>query len=266
VLTSQFELNRVRNRPREDVVIPAPSSIDEHGFVYTSEVIAKAVALPDADRRLRDSLVRFGLDRSPTLRAIDAAIEAEERVLTASKREFWVPTVSVSANVDHVLDSNASSTPFSETEWGARALLTYPVFVGGAKIASLRSAREAVSSLRLARRAETITLDDGIRTAFAQASGAYQTVGFAREQERAAQKNYEYVYDAFVLGVADYLQLLDAQNQNLVAQLASANALYDFLDALIAAEQQIAFFPFLEARAEVDTFIDGLEDTLQARP
>jgi outer membrane protein TolC len=233
--------------------------VGEHGFLYASEAIAKGVSVPEGDRKLRDFLVRVGLARSPTLRAIDASIAAQERVLTASQRAFWVPSLSVGAGVDHLFSNNSDDPAIQETEWGARAQLTFPLFEGGAKFASLRQARESLESLRLDRRAQVDSLDDGIRTAFARASGAYRAVGYAGRQQAAALKNYEFVYEAYVLGVSDYLDLLDAQNQSLTAEISVVNALYDFLGELLAAEQQIAFFPFLEQPDQVGAILRGLE-------
>jgi outer membrane protein TolC len=215
---------------------------------------------------LRDYLVRVGLARSPTLKAIDAAIAAEERALTASKRAFWLPTLSVSAGVDYLAANSDESEDLNQTEWGARADLTFPIFEGGAKFASYRQAREATESLRIQRRAQAEALDDGIRSAFARASGAYRSVGYAQAGEAAAQKNYEFVYEGFVLGVADYIDLLDAQNQLLMAQLATLNALYDFFAQLISAEELIAYYPFLEDPASVSSLVTGLAQELGVAP
>jgi len=262
VLSSRFELNRVRSRAPEEGVEPVRSSADAQGFVYARSVIAQALEAPGADEKLRDYLARVGLGRSPTLRALDAAIAAQERIVTAKERAFWIPSLSLLAGADHLVDDGGSGSDFRETEWGVGVQLVFPIFQGGAKPAALRQAREARGSLRLERRAQAESLEQGIRTAFAQASGAYRGLGHAREQEAAATKNYDLVNEAYVLGVADYLDLLDAQNQSLSAQVTSLNALYDFLESLIDAETQIAFFPFLEEPSDVEALLQGLERSL----
>ena len=267
-LTDRFELNRARNRPVEEAIDPTPGSIDEHGFFYMSKAIAKATAEPDGDRRLRDYLVRFGIKRSPVIRSIDAAIEAQERVLLASKRAFWVPKVSAIGGVDHFLTSggDAPPAPDDNTEWSALARVDFPLFGGGSKFATLRQARESLSSLRFDRRARVIDLDNNIRSAFALASAAYRNVDNARAQQEAAQKNYDYIYDGYVLGVAGILDLLDAQRESLSSKIASVNALYDFLAQLIAAEQQLALYPFLEDPAEMQTLVRDLAQQLGTTP
>ncbi len=267
-LVSRFELNRVRNQPAEAAIATLPAGIDEYGFVYARKLIADAIATPEGDRQLRDQLVRVGLSRSPDLTALDEAIASEERLLTSNRRAFWVPSVNLDAGVNYLAahGSGASSLDFNDTEWSVGASLTFPLLEGGAKFARLRQSREALSSLRIQRRSAAQTIDQDIRAAFAQASGAYAQLGFAHTQEAAARRNYELVNDSYVLGVASILALLDAQAQRLTADQAVTDALYDFLEDLIAAEEELALYPFLEPEPEIAELLDRLELTLRGPP
>jgi len=212
--------------------------------------------------------VRVGIIRSPVLAAIDDAIAAANRLLDSNRRAFYLPSATLDAGVSHT-EAGGSGAPglhFDETVWGAGAQLTFPLFRGTAKYFELRQTSEALSSLRIERNAAAQILDQDIRAAFAEASGAFANIGYAREQEAAAQRNYDLVNDAYVLGVASILGLLDAQSQLLTAQLAVANALVDFLEAVVAAEEQLAFYPFLEPTAEVAELLDRIEQQLSGRP
>jgi outer membrane protein TolC len=268
VLVNRFELNRVRNQPAEAPIAALPAGIEEYGFVYARKPIADAIAKPEGDRRLRDLLVGVGLARSPELTTIDEAIAAEERLLTANKRAFWVPSVSLGAGINHLASggSGGSSTDFNVTEWTVGAGLSFPLFEGGAKFAELRQTGESLTSLRIQRRSTTQGIDQSIRAAFAEASGAYANIGFARAQEAAARRNYELVNESYVLGVASILGLLDAQSQLLRGNQAVTNALYAFLEALIAAEEQMALYPFLEPQPEMTELLDGFERELRVQP
>ena len=267
VLVNRFELNRVRNQPPEAPIAPLPAKIEEYGFVYARKLIVDAIAKPEGDRRLRDLLVRVGLVRSPVLAAIDAALDAEHRQLTADKRAFWVPSLSLGAGIDHLAaNSSSSGADFNETEWEVGAELTFPLLQGGAKFARLRQARESLASLRIERRAATENIDQSVRAAFAQASGSYAELGYTQKQESAARRNYELVYESYVLGVASILGLLDAQSQLLAANQAVTDALYGFLEDLIAAEEQMAFYPFLAPASEVTELLDRFERQLQTVP
>jgi outer membrane protein TolC len=268
VLVNRFALNRVRNLSAETPIDPLPAGIEEYGFVYAREGITRAIEEPESDRRLRDLLVAIGLARSPELAQIDAAIAASERLLAANKRAFWVPSLSAAAGIDHLAASSSGSgaADFDETEWGAGATLTFPLLEGGAKFAKLRQTGEALSGLRVQRRATGQSVDQSIRAAFAAASGAYQNIASARRQEAAAERNFELVDESYVLGVASILSLLDAQAQLLSANLAVTDSIYAFLEALIDSEKQMALYPFLESESEMTELLDRIERQLQRKP
>ena len=89
---------------------------------------------------------------------------------------------------------------------------------------------------------------------------------YARNQADAAQENFDLVDASYTLGVASILDLLDAQQQLLTAELALADAVYGFLDNLVVAERTLSFYPFVEPPGEVESLISGLELELQTDP
>jgi outer membrane protein len=252
VLVNRFALNRVRNRAREEAVDPRAVDLDAYGFVYANETIVQSIAAPEGDRKLRDTMVRIGAERSPVIAELDADIAAEERLLTANERSFWMPTLTAQAGVDHVATSSSTTGDFEQTEWIARVNLAFPIFEGGARFSKLSQSGERLSGLRLARRAAVESVDEQVRSGFAQASGSFANIGFAARQEGAARKNYEFVDEGYVLGVVSILDLLDAQSQLLDARVGAVNARYDFLADLVAAERALGFYPFLERGEEVE--------------
>lgn len=265
VLKNRFELNRVRNLAPESAISLVPATTEEYGFVYSRDAIAKAIALPENDRRMRDFLVRVGIRRSPDLAALDATIEGAERQLTSSKRAFWVPTLTAAAGIDH-LANKGSGDDFNETEWGAQAALTFPLFAGGAKLATYGQAVESIASQRTQRRATAQSLSQSIRSAFAEATASFETVGFAKRQLAAARRNFELVDAAYALGANSILDLLYAQSQLLAGELSLTNATYNFLADLIAAEREISFYAFLEQPVNVDSLLEQLERELGRPP
>jgi outer membrane protein TolC len=111
-----------------------------------------------------------------------------------------------------------------------------------------------------------MSLEESIRSAFAQASGSFEIVGFARQQVAAARRNFELVEASYTLGVASILDLLDAQSELLTAELGLADATFGFLEDLIAAERELSYYAFLEAPAEVDALLSQLEHALALKP
>lgn len=267
-LVNRFELNRVRDREREAAIEVVDAKLEEYGFVFARDSIASALGNEQASRSLRDVMVRFGLSRSPVLAALDASIEAEKRQVTAGYRSFWVPTLSFGAGVNYLAaktDSKAGASTTNDAEWGVKAGLSIPLLEGGGRLASLRESQSTLSSLRTQRRSQGQTIEESIRRAFAQANGSYLSLGYAREQEAASKQNFDLVNQSYEAGVSSILDLLDAQTQLLDAQIGVANAHYGFLEDLMAAEQQIAFFSFLEPESDVSKLLDQLEAALRSR-
>jgi outer membrane protein len=265
VLQNRLELNRVRNLQPEASVAILPATLTSYGFIYANEEIAAAIVDPEQDRRMRDYLVRAGIARSPDLAALAASIAVGERQLTAGQRAFWVPTLSFNAGVDY-LANHTPDDDFNQTEWGVKGLLTFPLFQGGAKFAGLDQAQAALQSLRTQRRATVESLEQTIRASFAMATGSFESLGFARREVAAARKYFELVDQSYILGVSSLLDLLDAQQQLLAAQLTLNDAKYGFLEDLIAAERTISFYVFLHEPGEVNTLLDGLGQELRLRP
>lgn len=261
ILQNRFDLNRIRNRAPEAVTSLLPATIEEYGFVYSRDAISKTLIKPGNDRRMRDYLVRLGIHRSPDLAVLDATISAAKRQLTASRRAFWVPTLTLNAGVDH-LANKSSGDDYNETEWAVNGVLSFPLFEGGGKFATRDRAVEILASQRTERMATVRTLSQSIRSAFVQASATFESVGFAKRQLDAAQRNFDLVDASYTLGVDSILDLLDAQQQLLVGELAVVNATYDFLEDLIAAEREISFYAYLEPHAEVESLLDDLEREL----
>jgi outer membrane protein len=265
-LQGGFELNRIRNIRPEDPITLTSATVQDYGFVYARKIVEGALSDPVMDQRIRDFMVRLGIHRSPDLAAIDASISALERQLKSSTRAFWVPTFTVGAGVDHLATDTEGGESVKETEYYAKGVVTFPLFQGGAKVAGYRQARDALTSLRTARRATAQALEQSIRSSVARASGSFENIGYARRELDAARQNFDLVDASFTLGVASILDVLDAQSQLLTAELSLTQATYGFLADVITVQRQVNFYAFLEQPSEVDGLVAGLESTLAPEP
>lgn len=265
-LQSAFELNRVRNHPPEEAIEIASATVRDYGFVYGRQTVESAIADPAMDRRIRDFLVRVGIHRSPDLAAIDASISALDRQLKSNTRAFWVPTFTAAAGVDHLATDTQGGDNVKETEYYLKGVVTFPLVTGGAKVAGYRQARDALKSLRTARRATAQSLEQSIRASVAQASGSFESIAYAQRELNAAKENFDLVDASFTLGVASILDVLDAQAQLLTADLSLAQAINLFLVDIITVQRTVNFYSFLEQPSEVDGMIAELERTLAYKP
>jgi outer membrane protein TolC len=108
-------------------------------------------------------------------------------------------------------------------------------------------------------------MEQGIRSTLEVALADYPKKGLARAQAETEEQNYQLVYDAYLVGEVSLLDLLDAQRESFSANASATTAFYTFLSDLLSAQQAVGYFPFLEPRDEVESWIRELEHKIQER-
>ena len=89
-------------------------------------------------------------------------------------------------------------------------------------------------------------IDTGVRTELYSAAAALATVALTRKAAVAAANNLVLVTDLYRRGKVDIITLVDAQTQSLVADLGAANAVYDYVIALLFVNREASHFRNLD--------------------
>ncbi len=211
----------------------------------------------------RQFMVDEGLGRAPELAQLDAAIDAQERALLAARRSFWSPEVALQAGLDHVVETGGEVSSIvdsmEDTSWSLALSATLPLFSGGARGAEVAEAEEALAGLELQREALSERLEQLIRSELFLTNASYSGIQLSREAAAAAHKNLDVVTDSYSRGVVNVLDLLDAQNASLQADLAAATALYQFFIDLTDVERAVNWFEVERTPQEQAAWFSRLE-------
>jgi outer membrane protein TolC len=126
--------------------------------------------------------------------------------------------------------------------------------------------RSAVLVERLAASFDRVeqNIDTGVRTELYSAAAALASVGLTRKSAEAAANNLVLVTDLYRRGKVDIITLVDAQTQSLVADLAAANAAYDYLLALLFVNREAGHFRNLDTAEAKDEFSRRLNEYVLA--
>jgi outer membrane protein TolC len=200
---------------------------------------------------LTTSLVIRGLERSPELAALDAAIAAQERALRAAKRAAYAPTVAAEADLSQILAKDTSGgldlgeigdliPEFDDTAWQVGVQASLPVVTGGANKARRIKAREELFALQTDHRNAEEKLGQRTLSALDTATASWSTISLRQQAADAAGKTLELVRDAYARGAASIIDLLDAQNNALTSELAAENSVYAFLDDWAEVQRSVA--------------------------
>ncbi len=272
---SEIELNRVLNRSLEESFVTREASLADPELLISFDKLRPYIDNPQSFRVFRRFMSREALDGSPELRQLDASIRAQERALLAARRAFYVPTVGVSVDLTGFKNGGPGSsppelprelaqggflTPPNALNWTVGASATLPLFQGGALRAQRSRAAIQLDELTVQREATRQRVEQRIRSALHQAQASFAGIQLAGDAAEAARNNLGLVTDSYSQGVVDIVRVLDAQSQALVADLAAANAVYDFLIDLMNVERAVGKFDYYRSPEDQRAFLERLAD------
>ncbi len=268
-------VNNILNRPLREMFVAEEADYRQPMNIIPDSRLTKYMNNPMSLRILRDFLIAEGLDASPELQQIEAAIAAQERSVTLAKREFWVPTISVFGDVTETFskDGEGSEPPAigvinlprkDDTDWTAGVQASLPLFTGGGRRATLTRTQEELSQLRYDRDNVANGIETRILSAIHLIRASYPSIRLSNDAADSARLNLTLVTDSYVRGIKSIIDLIDAQNQALVANQQAANAVYDFLIDLMAVQRSAGSFFLFSPEEERDAWMERLNRYMMA--
>ncbi|MGE3522093.1 MAG: TolC family protein [Candidatus Dadabacteria bacterium] len=273
---TEILVNRLLHRPQGEAFTTVETGLDDPSLLVSDPRLRKYLNTPETFRIFMDFVVSRGLVQSPAIQAINSQMEAQNRILTSTRRAFWSPTIVAFGELrQFVYEGGAGSSidlppgfpldipKTDDTDWVIQLQASFPLFTGGAKIADYRKARSELSRLTYEKESTSEKVEENIRTSLNNAGASYPSIGFALDAADAAKKNLDIVTDAYSRGVASIIDLLDAQNAALSAELNAANAVYNFLIDLMNVQRASGKFDFFTTVEDREEFFRNLEQYYQ---
>lgn len=266
---AEIRLNALLHRPLEEPIAPVEVGLADPVLIASQERLYELIDNPASFRALRDFIVEDAFASVPELRTLDARILAQERRRDSARRAFWQPSLALRASRDETFSRGGARGPvlpgLPDDETTVSLQLSFPLFTGGARSAGSAKATEELAGLRLARASTAERVEQRIRITLLAARSAYTAIRLSRQAADAARLNLDTVREAYSLGTLSILDLLDAQNAALVAELRAATAVYDFVKALMDVERAAGRFDFFLSAQEQDAWFERLEGFLVQR-
>jgi outer membrane protein TolC len=261
---AETALNRVLHRPLEERFRIEDTELDDPILLVSDPRIFTYVENPRNFRIYRDFITEEGVAVAPELLSLRAEIEAQKRILTATRRAFYLPTFSVQGEVTEVFaeggEGKRDGQPIDDTDWSVGVFATFPLISGGDKYASYNRASEELSSLTLQYDARAERVGERIRSAMYRSGASYPNIQLSKDAADASNKNLELVTDQYIRGTVSIVDLLDAQNSALVANTNAENSVYDFLVDLMDVQRAAARFDFFMDPGEREAYFNRAEE------
>jgi outer membrane protein TolC/ABC-type uncharacterized transport system substrate-binding protein len=269
---TEIELNRLLHRPEEEPFLTSEVDLDDPNLLLSQGRLLEYMDNQWDFKVLRAFMVKEGIESTPEIRAFEEAIAAQERASASAGRSFWLPTFGLSTDLTYVfaregVGSGPGVVPpqllpvFGAPEdlsWSVGLSANYAID-GGAKIARRQQALKSLEDLRLQLASTTELVEQRIRSSLHTTGASYAGIEQSRLSADAAKQSLDLVEDAYGRGAVTIIDLLDAQNNSLVAELTAANAIYDFLIDLMEAERSIGKLVLQMTDEEREAFFDRMD-------
>ncbi|MCP5113054.1 MAG: TolC family protein, partial [bacterium] len=259
--------------PLEESFETQEAAIDDLAIMLNWKRLRPYVGSIDAFKVFRSFMVEEAFETSPELRRLEAAIDAQERLLLAARRSFFAPDVAAQAelvgNGRYGGGGSSIAVPGIEfptpgnVDWTVGFSVSLPLFTSGARRSEVTRITEELAGLRVDLEATRQRVEQRARIELHAAGASNAGIELAFAGAEAARKTLDLVTDSYSRGVVDNIKLLDAQNQALLSDLDAANAVHDFLIDLMEVERAVGRFDFFVSPAQEAAFLERLDAYFQ---
>ncbi len=275
---AEIELNRLLNRPLEEYFDTREAQIEDPSLLSGRGRLYSYMDNQWSFRVFRQFMAQEALQHSPVLKVVESLTKAQARALSSTKRSFWQPTIVVEAGITDIFSkSGAGSTPGFGVElpggievpgiddfvWSVGVNISYPLFVGGSRVAERNQASEDLARLNVERDALAQRVEQRVRSALHEMGASGANIDLSRDAAEASRNNFNLVSDSYARGAVSIIDLIDAQNAALVSEEQAANAVYDFLIDLMKVERAVGRFSFFMTDQQREAFFQRADDFFQ---
>ena len=192
----------------------------------------------------RDELLAEAMRNRPEYRQVKAQAEASDAFVRQTFRDFF-PNLfgSGTYGVTGVTGGSAirATSGFigSGTEWNVGLTLSWSIFDGGGKIARYKEAKANLEAARARVRDIELQVWQNVEQSYLNLGEAEERIGAAQKAVESADENYQLARGRFDAGVANIIELTDAQLALTQAQSDEAQALSDYRIAIARLERAL---------------------------
>lgn len=268
---ARLQLNQVLQQPLPQDFTTAAMAPDHAIFSSNRDLAERYITGPTALAAFTQRSERYALERAAEVQSVQAILGAQQRLLQASKRQYYVPDVSLQASVRERLSRDGDGSAFppgveiNNTDTSVALVLSLPLYAGGGRGAEVRQAAETLAQVRYQLASADQQVRQRVRLRLNQMRASFPGIELSEQALEAAEQNYAIVRDAYARGTLSIIDFLDAQNQAFSAERAAVNARYDFVEDYIQYQRAISHFFYLEPEVTTPEVLLGLATTYEGR-
>jgi len=194
----------------------------------------------------RDTLVAEAIKNRPEYRQVKAQADAADAAVRQTFRDFFPnlfgsSTYGVSGVTGATAFNSRSTNGFTDSgnEWSVGLSLSWSIFDGGGKLARHKEAKANLEAAQARVRDAELQVWQSVEQSYLNLGEAEERIGAAGKAVESAEENYQLARGRFDAGVANIIELTDAQLALTQAQSTEAQALSDYRIAIANLERAL---------------------------
>lgn len=227
---------------------------------YSYEQLVRLLDNPVSREPFIAFLVEEAKKNAPELKSLKYTIEAVDRSLKLNTSGRFLPTLSLQGQYNQVFNrSGAGSTSPSgfeliNTNYNVALNLSIPIVNQNQNNINRQINQIQIDQLTINQANTTLAIDRNIRSTVLNVINQISNIELSKISEQAAKEALSLTQSSYSNGAVTVIQLIDAQNNYLNAQLASTNAVYNYLINALQLERFLGYYFLLNSEEDNAAF------------
>ena len=224
---------------------------------------------------LREPFIGFLIEEAnrnaPELKSLDYNLEATKRNIRLNDYGRFLPTLALQGQYSSTFSrSGAGSTPpqgitLADNTYNAGLNLSIPIVNQNLSNINKQTAIIQKEQLEINKSNFQLGISANIHNAVLNLVNQMSNIQLSTISEETAQEALELTQAAYSSGAVNIVQLLDAQNNYLNAQVARANATYNYLISALQVERFLGYYFLLNSEEKNNEFTQRFFEYLNTR-
>ena len=188
--------------------------------VYPQELeewLDEGYALPSYTELIGVGMPAQLLRRRPDIRAAEREVEANAKLLGATRRD-WFPEVFLNGSIGFSSHDLKHLPRSRSLTWEIAPSLTWNIFSGGERVNATREAQAVLDQSIASYNATILNAVQEVEDAMSQYSGSVKQIVSLREAMNQNRETLELSLELYKQGLTEYQNVLDAQRSLLTSQ------------------------------------------------
>ncbi|WP_298420467.1 TolC family protein [uncultured Kordia sp.] len=213
------------------------------------------------DPKLREPFIEFLIEEAkknaPELKALGYNLEATERNIKLNGSGRFLPTVALQGQYNRTFSRSGVGSTFPtgfpavpDGNYNVGLNISIPIFNQNKTNINQQIAIIQKDQLEINRDNTALSISANVRNSVLNLVNQISNIELSKVSEATAQESLELTQTSYANGAVNVVQLLDAQNNYLNAQLSRTNAVYNYLINALELERYLGYYFLLNSESE----------------